>query len=166
MDDKKKGYRDNVGIILLGPPLDQTATVLLCRRIGQNAWQFPQGGINPEEKPEEALFRELYEEIGLKEQDVTIVKASETWYYYDLPSKYQHRRDDFTCLGQRQKWFLLSLAEPGISDKKIAVTSGERPEFDSWLWVDYKEPLNRVIEFKREVYEKVLEEFADCSRPT
>ena len=66
------GFRPNVGIILA----NSMGQVLWARRIGQNAWQFPQGGINEAETPEEAMFRELKEEVGLSPEDVEVIAVT------------------------------------------------------------------------------------------
>lgn len=99
------GFRPNVGIILA----NDVGQVLWARRINQDAWQFPQGGINPRETPEEALFRELNEEVGLEEQDVKILACTRGWLRYRLPQRLVRTNSQPLCIGQKQKWFLLRL---------------------------------------------------------
>ena len=77
------GYRPNVGIILAR----DTGQVLWARRAGENSWQFPQGGIKPEESPEEALYRELREEVGLSQHNVELVRCTKGWLKYRLPKR-------------------------------------------------------------------------------
>ena len=101
----ENGYRPNVGIILC----NESGQVLWARRIGQDAWQFPQGGIKDDETPEQALFRELGEEVGLSEQDVEILGCTRGWLRYRLPRRMVRYNSKPVCVGQKQKWFLLKL---------------------------------------------------------
>lgn len=95
------GFRPNVGIILT----NDHGQVLWARRVNQDAWQFPQGGINPNESAEEALYRELHEEIGLQEQDVEILACTRGWLRYRLPQRLVRTHSQPLCIGQKQKWF-------------------------------------------------------------
>ena len=148
------GYRRNVGIILM----NHERQVLWARRIHQqSAWQFPQGGVDEGEAVEQALFRELKEELGLEKVDVKILAQTQDWFFYAIPEKYQRRSAKHTCRGQYQKWFLLQLI---VNESKIRLDDCETPEFDEWRWVDYWYPLDHVIAFKHDVYQKVLAEFA------
>ena len=99
------GFRPNVGIILS----NNEGQVLWARRIGQDAWQFPQGGIKQDESAEEALFRELREEIGLREHDVDILACTRGWLRYRLPKRMVRYNSQPICIGQKQKWFLLRM---------------------------------------------------------
>lgn len=145
------GYRPNVGIVIC----NRIGQVLWAKRIGQSAWQFPQGGIDQDEHIESALFRELEEEVGLKEIDVAILYQTKEWLHYDLPQNYIRQHKDPVCIGQKQKWFLLSLE----SDESAVQLKGDvQPEFDDWKWVSYWYPINQVIEFKRDVYRRALKE--------
>ena len=99
-----EGFRANVGIILV----NDAGHVFWGRRIGQNAWQFPQGGIKHHETPEQALFRELQEEVGLTCEDVELLGATQDWLRYLIPRRYL-RRDRPPCIGQKQLWYLLRL---------------------------------------------------------
>ncbi|EAT12912.1 RNA pyrophosphohydrolase, partial [Bermanella marisrubri] len=124
------GYRPNVGIILV----NDKAQVLWARRIGQDAWQFPQGGINDNESAEAAMYRELREEIGLLPDDVQILGCTRGWLRYRLPKRMVRHNNKPVCVGQKQKWFLLKLIS---SDKRISFEFGHKPEFDDWRWVSY-----------------------------
>lgn len=145
------GYRPNVGIVIC----NRIGQVMWAKRIGQSAWQFPQGGINQDEPLDDALFRELEEEVGLKETDVNILHQTKEWLHYDLPQNYIRQHKDPVCIGQKQKWFLLSLE----SDESAVQLKGDvQPEFDDWQWVSYWYPISQVIEFKRDVYRRALKE--------
>ncbi len=146
-----RGFRSNVGIVIC----NSLGRLLWAKRIGQGAWQFPQGGIKVSESPEEALFRELDEEVGLTAVDVKILHQTDDWLHYRLPENYIRHNTNPLCIGQKQKWFLLSLES---DDDKVALTKTEKPEFDDWRWVSYWYPVNQVIEFKRDVYRKALQE--------
>lgn len=146
-----QGFRSNVGIIIC----NSKGRLLWAKRIRQNAWQFPQGGIKEGESLEQALYRELDEEVGLKEQQVKIVHSTKDWLHYRLPHYYIRQNIDPVCIGQKQKWFLLGLE---VEETEIDLTRSPEPEFDSWRWVNYWYPLRQVVEFKKEVYRKALQE--------
>ncbi len=149
----EKGYRFNVGIILA----NQEDQLFWARRIGQpNAWQFPQGGISENETLEEAMYRELKEELGLNPADVKILAMSDRWLYYHLPKNYRRYHSKPLCIGQKQKWFLLRFIG---KEEHICFTLTDSPEFDRWNWVDYWHPVDHVIAFKRLVYKAALKEF-------
>ena len=147
------GFRSNVGIIICNP----FGKLLWTKRIGQNAWQFPQGGIQPGESFEEALYRELLEEVGLSSTDVSILKRTRGWLRYRLPERLIRRGPGRLCIGQKQKWFLLRLL---ADDGAVCTTRAEKPEFDDWRWVSYWDPVGQVIAFKRGVYRRALRELA------
>jgi len=147
------GYRLNVGIILI----NQEGQVLWAKRVGQDAWQFPQGGLKAHENPKQALFRELHEEIGLTNKHVKILGSTRNWLRYRLPNHLIRYHQKPLCIGQKQMWFLLQLT---ASDEAIKVDGNKNPEFDSWNWVDYWQPLSEVIYFKRRVYEMALKELS------
>ena len=130
--------------------------VLWARRVGgRNAWQFPQGGIHTGESPEQALYRELHEEVGLGPDTVEVLASTRGWLRYRLPARYLRKGQDPLCIGQKQKWFLLRLLE---DDDAVRLDLNEKPEFDSWQWVSYWYPLEQVISFKREVYRRAMKE--------
>tara|TARA_B100000678_G_scaffold3121_1_gene2686 strand:- start:1790 stop:2278 length:489 start_codon:yes stop_codon:yes gene_type:complete len=151
MNIKEKGYRLNVGIIVA----NSDGKLLYCKRKNSDNWQFPQGGIDRNEDPFLAALRELYEEVGIQKDKVKLIKESENWYKYDLPRKYKKNNflwNDFK--GQKQKWFLFKL----IEEVMIDLNNENNPEFDEFDWVDYWKPLDEIVEFKREIYKKVLSE--------
>lgn len=149
----EQGYRPNVGIILC----NDKGQVLWARRIGQDAWQFPQGGIKEGETPEKALYRELQEEIGLGQKDVQILAVTRGWLRYRLPRRMVRYDSRPVCIGQKQKWFLLQLV---ADESRINVRATDKPEFDGWSWVSYWYPLDGVVSFKKDVYRRAMSELA------
>jgi putative (di)nucleoside polyphosphate hydrolase len=150
----KDGFRANVGIILMRTP----AELFLGGRVGGRGWQFPQGGVNRGERLEDALFRELKEEIGLEQKDVEVVGSTRGWLRYRLPRQYVRDR----CIGQKQRWFLLKLT---ADEGKFRFDCTDQPEFDRWRWVDYWTPVREVVYFKRRVYIRALHELGELIHP-
>jgi putative (di)nucleoside polyphosphate hydrolase len=149
----EEGFRHGVGIILV----NSKRQLFLAKRIGKDAWQFPQGGMMDEETPEQAMLRELKEEVGLQPEDVKVLSMSRRWLRYRLPKKLIRYHSQPLCVGQKQKWFLLRLIN---NNAKIDLSMTEKPEFDSWAWVSYWYPLSQVVAFKRRVYNMAMREFA------
>tara|TARA_Y100000588_G_scaffold321985_1_gene353687 strand:+ start:385 stop:741 length:357 start_codon:yes stop_codon:yes gene_type:complete len=110
-----------------------------------------------EETPVRAMYRELYEELGLVHERVNIIGSTKDWLRYKLPKRFVRRKFKPTCIGQKQIWFLLQLLG---KDSDVCLDCSERPEFDYWKWVDYWHPAREVISFKREVYRQALCELA------
>ncbi len=148
------GYRPNVGIIIA----NDEGRVLWARRAGQQAWQFPQGGIKAHESVEDALFRELKEETGLDPADVKIIGSTRGWLRYKLPRRLL-RQNTSSFVGQKQRWYLLKML---AGDDAVSFDHIETPEFDHWKWVSYWYPLGQVVSFKQEVYRKAMKELAPC----
>jgi putative (di)nucleoside polyphosphate hydrolase len=148
----KQGYRLNVGIILV----NNKGKVFLGKRCrSQDAWQFPQGGVKAYETLEETMYRELIEEVGLEPESIKILGVTKRWIRYLLPHAMRKHNKIPLCIGQKQKWFLLSML---ADDDKIHLERTSSPEFCDWRWVDYWYPLEKVIAFKREVYKQALQE--------
>lgn len=151
------GFRANVGIVLMHGP-----QVFLGRRSGGRGWQFPQGGVRAGETPEEAVYRELAEEIGVERGSVELLGATSEWLRYRLPPRYIRRNQHPLCVGQRQRWFLLRLA---TEEMKFDFRRTAEPEFDRWRWAGWWEPVREVIFFKRPVYASALTELAAIAFP-
>lgn len=153
------GYRANVGIVLM----NQDHKVFLGGRAGARGWQFPQGGIRRGERPEQALYRELGEELGLGRDQVVEVAATRGWLRYRLPPQFVRRDSTPLCIGQKQRWFLLRLA---AADAALRFDStGAPPEFDRWRWAGWWDAVGDVIWFKRRVYARALHELGGPAFP-
>ncbi len=148
----QNGYRLNVGIVLI----NEHRQLFWGQRVQQDSWQFPQGGLLEGESAIDAMYRELYEEIGLQKKDVRVLSETKEWFSYALPKKFIRNHSTPKVVGQKQKWFLLQLRS---SEKNIKLDVAEEPEFCSWLWVNFWHPIEKVIFFKKDVYQQVLEEF-------
>jgi len=149
----RDGYRPNVGIILV----NSRNGVFWGKRIREHSWQFPQGGIKRGESPEQAMYRELHEEVGLHPHHVRIVGRTRDWLRYEVPEHWVRREWRGHYRGQKQIWFLVRLVG---RDSDIDLRASSHPEFDAWRWNDYWVPLDAVIEFKRGVYVQALNELA------
>ena len=149
----RDGYRPNVGIIICNSKNE----VFWGKRVKEHAWQFPQGGLNPGETPECAMYRELQEEVGLGREHVKILGRTRDWLRYDVPEQWLRRDWRGNYRGQKQIWFLLRLVG---RDSDVRLRASDKPEFDAWRWNDYWVPLESVIEFKRAVYQQALNELA------
>ena len=153
----RSGFRANVGVVLI-----HDGHAFFARRTGGRGWQFPQGGVRTGETLEEAVYRELGEEIGLDAAAVELLGQTSRWLRYRLPSRYVRRNQHPLCIGQKQRWFLLRL-----KDGEVTFDFGRtsEPEFDQWRWVSWWEPVKEVIYFKRRVYAQALSELAPLAFP-
>jgi len=147
----RDGYRSNVGIVLC----NARGEVFWGKRVKQDAWQFPQGGIKSGETPEQAMYRELQEETGLLPQHVTILGRTREWLRYDVPQSWIKRDWRGIYRGQKQIWYLLKLVG---RDCDVRLRASDHPEFDAWRWHDYWQPASEVVDFKQEVYRLALGE--------
>lgn len=151
---KKLPYRPCVGLMVL----NAAGEVFVGQRLDRDAdaWQMPQGGVDPGEDPQEAALRELEEETGITRDLVRVEAQSEGWLPYDLPHDLVPKLWKGKYRGQEQKWFLLRFE--GRDDQVNIAT--EIPEFKEWRWLPVAQMLESIVPFKREVYERVVKEFA------
>jgi putative (di)nucleoside polyphosphate hydrolase len=147
----KDGFRPNVAIVIA----NHRNQVFWGKRIREHSWQFPQGGINPGESPEVAMYRELKEEVGLRPEHVAILGRTRDWLRYEVPHTWVKREWRGNYRGQKQIWYLLRLVG---RDSDLNLRADSKPEFDAWRWTDYWVDLEGVIDFKREVYKTALVE--------
>ena len=152
MTDPSALYRPCVGIMLI-----QNGLIFAGKRrsTSSSAWQMPQGGIDDGEKPQTALWRELLEEVGTDK--ALLLEESENWFFYDLPKEIQGTLWGGSFVGQRQKWFALNFTG---TDADINLNFQNPPEFLDWQWVTPEQLLDRVVDFKRELYKEVLDLFS------
>ncbi|HSV29609.1 MAG TPA: RNA pyrophosphohydrolase [Candidatus Omnitrophota bacterium] len=155
---EQRPYRKGVGIVLQ----NRDGLVFVARRIDTkaDAWQFPQGGIDDGEDPRTAALRELEEEIGTAKAE--IVAESRDWLSYDLPRDVADKCWKGRFRGQAQKWFLLRFLG---SDADIDIAT-EHPEFSEWRWMALADVPSVIVPFKRDLYERVVEEFLPLTRNT
>lgn len=148
-------YRPCVGVVLV----NSLGRVFAGQRIDSDfdAWQMPQGGIEPDEKPGVAALRELQEETGIRPDLVELVAESSDWLEYDLPADLVPKLWGARFRGQKQKWFLFRFLG---RDGDIRIET-EHPEFSAWDWLSPDEVLRNVVPFKAGVYRHVLDEFKD-----
>jgi putative (di)nucleoside polyphosphate hydrolase len=149
--EEQKQYRPNVAAVILSHEYPFSCKLFIAlRRDIDDAWQFPQGGIDEGESPQEALFRELKEEIGTKK--IEIIAEYPEWLSYEFPNKIAKKMYPYD--GQIQKYFLVRLKK----NAKIDLDT-KHPEFIDHKFVDLQEVLNYIVYFKKPIYKKVLEYF-------
>ena len=146
------GYRPNVGIVICNRRAGNGPGDLVS-----TSRQFPARRNQPGESAEQAMYRELFEEVGLSRKDVRILASTRNWLRYKLPKRLVRWDTKPVCIGQKQKWFLLQLMS---GDAEINMQTSSTPEFDGWRWVSYWYPVRQVVSFKRDVYRRVMKEFA------
>ena len=148
-------YRPNAGIVIF----NNAGKILWCKRKTGDGWQFPQGGIDEGESPEEAIIRETFEEVGLSQEKFRILKENDRWINYDVPKnkipKYFSLKNR-KFKGQTQKWFLAIFEG---EDKDINLNLHNQIEFTQWTWSTYWHPVRAGVEFKRDAYRQVLNDF-------
>ncbi len=151
----KLPYRPAVGVMLV----NREGKVFAGQRIDSSepAWQMPQGGIDEGEDPRQAALRELEEETGVTPDLVTVEAETPGWLTYDLPLEIIPRVWHGRYRGQKQRWFLMRFHG---TDDQIRIDTAH-PEFSRWTWLEPSELVERIVPFKREVYARVLDEFAD-----
>lgn len=166
MDRAALGYRLNVGIMVL----NRDGLVWVGSRADTPSdpegpghwWQMPQGGIDEGEDPAKAALRELWEETGMR--SVTPLAESRDWLTYDLPAELIGKAWGGKYRGQRQKWFVVRF-EGQESEISIEPAAGHQAEFVAWRWAPMADLPRLIVPFKRDVYTKVLAEFAHLAKP-
>ena len=145
-------YRLGVGLVII----NNQSEIFTGRRLDNTkAWQMPQGGIDKNEIPLEAAYREMYEETGIRKSKVTFLKQSKAWYRYDLPQEIQSKFWGGKFRGQSQRWFLFKFTG---TDVDINIETKDQ-EFSDWKWSKKTEMLDSIVPFKRSLYQSVLKDF-------
>lgn len=155
IDREALPYRPCAGVILL----NRDGQVFVGQRLDSTleAWQMPQGGIDPGEDPLDAAYRELWEETGVVRDHVELLAAPEIELEYDLPDDLIGKVWKGKWRGQRQRWFLFLL---NADDDAIDIVTAE-PEFRAWRWIDPRALPDVIVPFKRDLYVRLLDIFAD-----
>lgn len=148
----QRPYRPGVGILLF----NSQGQVFTAKRIDtqENAWQFPQGGIDEGEDPATAAKREMVEEIGTDKAEM--IGESKGWISYDLPADLADKVWKGRFRGQKQKWFAFQFLG---TDSDIDINT-EHPEFSAWRWMDLAQVPALIVAFKKPLYDQVAAEFA------
>lgn len=151
----KLPYRPCVGVMLV----NADGHVFVGQRVDNNtaAWQMPQGGVDPGETPQEAALRELGEETGVSADLVRVEAETRDWIPYDLPHDLVPKIWKGRFRGQEQKWVLMRFRGTD-ADVNIAT---EHPEFSEWRWLPPDQLVARIVPFKRDVYQQVLDQFGE-----
>ena len=150
----KNKYRKCVGMMIL----NQNKEILVGRRLDHPSgyWQMPQGGIDENENPEEAVWREMMEEIGTNKAE--LYKVSTQWINYEIPQETLERLPwGKIYIGQTQKWFIFKF----LGENKDIDVETQNPEFSEWQWMNNKNLVETAVPFKRKVYQTILNEFSD-----
>ena len=147
-------YRPCVGLMVVNP----TGKVWAGRRIDNaaDAWQMPQGGVDPGEDPRAAALRELGEETSIPADAVEILAETRDWIPYDLPHDLVPRLWKGRFRGQKQKWFLMRFS----GDDALINIETDDPEFSHWAWMETAVLIDKIVPFKRDTYTRVFDEFA------
>jgi len=154
---KFQEYRPNVAAVVLSNEHPEKVLYLLAKKKGvRRAWQFPQGGIDGEETPQEALLRELKEEIGTN--DVEIIAQFPEWIRYDFPNSDKKKINKmYPFRGQNQKYFLVKLKKNAV----IKLDLDKKPEFEDYVFVDEEELFKKALYMKRRAYRRVIDYFKE-----
>ncbi|SFK10167.1 RNA pyrophosphohydrolase [Celeribacter neptunius] len=145
-------YRPCVGVMLL----DESGRIFVGeRKDTKDAWQMPQGGIDPGEEPQEAALRELWEEIGVTTDHVDVIGQTSNWLTYDLPKHLLGKVWKGKYRGQKQLWFVLRFKG---RDEDVNIET-EHPEFDRWKWSNANDLVAEIVPFKRDIYMALVREF-------
>lgn len=164
IDPETLPYRPCVGVVLI----NADGHVFMGNRIetgetGTFTWQLPQGGIDKGEEPKDSALRELQEETGVHPSMVEIIDTIEDWLTYDLPAELVGRALKGKFRGQTQRWFAMRFLG---TDRDVDIAADAHQEFSEWKWVPLDQIIDLVVPFKRDIYRRVIADFAPLTNPT
>ena len=147
-------FRKGIGVFLI----NENNQLWVGKRIDfkNNYWQMPQGGIDNNENPRQAMIRELSEETGIK-KNYEILMELEGWLSYSLPSSLKKIVWGGRYVGQKQKWFACRFFG---KDEEFNLKT-HKPEFEDWKWIRPEDAIKFVVPFKKKLYKDVLKGFKD-----
>ncbi len=151
--DAIPAYRLGVGVMIFN---NRGLIFAGERQQMSNAWQMPQGGIDEGESPDAAMVRELYEETGIVQAHIKIIKQSDEWLAYDLPPSLRGQFWHGRYVGQKQKWYLCHFLG---EDKDVNIMAHDPAEFVQWTWLSTDELLARAVDFKKDLYKQIFNLF-------
>ncbi|MEH3099666.1 RNA pyrophosphohydrolase [Sphingomonas adhaesiva] len=148
-------YRPCAGVMLM----NRDGRIFVGQRLDNvlEAWQMPQGGVDPGEEARDAAVRELREETGVTADKVTLVAEAPGEFVYDLPAEMIGKVWKGKYRGQVQRWFLFRF--DGVDDDIDIRT--EHPEFRAWRWADAADLPHLIVPFKKKLYEDVIAAFSE-----
>ena len=153
MDSAELPYRPCVGVVLI----NAEGQVFVGERIDTpDAWQMPQGGVDDGEDPQEAAFRELWEETGVGRDAVELIDRTEDWLTYDLPAHLLGKVWKGKYRGEKQLWFLMRLT----GSEALINLNTDHPEFSRWKWSTSDALVAEIVPFKKDIYAVITREFA------
>lgn len=158
-------FRPNAGVVILGGNTSEDPKgddlVLAFRRTGTDAWQFPQGGIDPGETPIDAMWRELEEETRLTGQLVDLVAEVPEWLGYEIPEEFRRKK---LSRGQVQKWFFVQVKTNALESVEQILEDLPPEEFDGWKWTTFSTIADEVIEFRQPIYRRLAQYLQSVAR--
>ena len=147
--------RTGVGVIVLNK--DNKVFVGKRKDNPIDKWQMPQGGVDKGEELVDAMRRELKEETSIK--NIEIIKEIDGWLDYELPKNLLGKIWKGRYRGQKQKWFIVKFLG---EESEINITT-KRPEFIEWKWVERSQLPNIIVDFKKNVYERLVLELKNIT---